>query len=88
MEANRNFANKVWNIGRFVINAINRIETVQEGDVEFTLADSWIWAKTRKTVNNVNNLFENYQFGEAGKQVYEFLWNDFADWYLELQNAS
>ena len=83
VEANRNFANKVWNIGRFVINAINRIEKRQENEMKLTLADAWIWAKTRQTVNNVNNLFENYQFGEAGKQVYEFLWNDFADWYLE-----
>jgi valyl-tRNA synthetase len=47
------------------------------------LADSWIWARTRQTVNNVNALFESCQFGEAGRQVYEFLWNDFADWYLE-----
>ena len=54
------------------------------GDIpEWTLADAWIWARTKQTVNSVNNLFENYQFGEAGKQVYEFLWNDFADWYLE-----
>jgi len=47
------------------------------------LADSSIWARTRQTVNAVNDLFENYQFGEAGRQVYEFLWSDFADWYLE-----
>ncbi len=83
VEANRNFANKVWNIGRFVINAVNTVREPIKAEPHWTLADSWIWARTKQTVNNVNNLFENYQFGEAGRQVYEFLWNDFADWYLE-----
>ncbi len=83
VEGNRNFANKVWNIGRFVINAINNIEEPTKAEPQWTLADSWIWARTKQTVNSVNKLFESYQFGEAGRQVYEFLWNDFADWYLE-----
>jgi valyl-tRNA synthetase len=83
VEANRNFANKVWNIGRFVINAINNVKEPIKAKPQWTLADSWIWARTKQTVNSVNNMFENYQFGEAGRQVYEFLWNDFADWYLE-----
>ena len=83
VEGNRNFANKVWNIGRFVINAVNKVEEPIKAEPQWTLADSWIWARTRQTVNSVNNLFETYQFGEAGRQVYEFLWNDFADWYLE-----
>jgi valyl-tRNA synthetase len=83
VEGNRNFANKVWNIGRFVINAINKVEEPIKAEPQWTLADSWIWARTKQTVNSVNNLFETYQFGEAGRQVYEFLWNDFADWYLE-----
>lgn len=83
VEANRNFANKVWNIGRFVINAIDKIDSPVNPALEKTLADTWIWARAKETLNNVNNMFENYQFGEAGRQVYEFLWNDFADWYLE-----
>ena len=83
VEANRNFANKVWNIGRFAINAINNVREPIKTEPRWTLADAWIWARTKQTVNNVNNLFESYQFGEAGRQVYEFLWSDFADWYLE-----
>ena len=83
VEANRNFANKVWNIGRFVINAINNVKEPIKAQPDWTLADSWIWARTKQTVNSVNGLFDSYQFGEAGRQVYEFLWNDFADWYLE-----
>jgi len=83
VEANRNFANKVWNIGRYVINAIDRIETKANDAPDWTLADGWIWARLKQTVNSVNSLFEAYQYGEAGKQIYEFLWNDFADWYVE-----
>lgn len=83
VEANRNFANKVWNIGRYVINAIDRIETKAIDEPDWTLADGWIWARLKQTVNSVNSLFETYQYGEAGKQIYEFLWNDFADWYVE-----
>ena len=83
VEGNRNFANKVWNIGRFVINAVNEVDTPINSESNWSLADQWIWARTHQTVNSVNNLFETYQYGEAGRQVYEFLWNDFADWYLE-----
>jgi valyl-tRNA synthetase len=83
VEGNRNFANKVWNIGRFVIGAIDKLGRKPERSPLWTLADSWIWARMKETVNNVNKLFENYQFGEGGRQIYEFFWNDFADWYLE-----
>ncbi|MEA4931921.1 MAG: valine--tRNA ligase, partial [Anaerolineaceae bacterium] len=83
VEGNRNFANKVWNIGRFVINAVNKVYEPIKAEPQWTLADSCVWARAKQTINSVNNLFETYQFGEAGRQVYEFLWNDFADWYLE-----
>ena len=66
-----------------MINAIDKIDSPVNPALEKTLADAWIWARAKETLNNVNNMFENYQFGEAGRQVYEFLWNDFADWYLE-----
>ncbi len=87
VEGNRNFANKVWNIGRYVINAIDRLESGPEHVQVRTLADSWIWARLKETVNSVNALFEDYQFGEAGRQIYEFLWSDFADWYIEASKA-
>jgi len=84
VEGNRNFANKVWNIGRFVIGAIDKLDQKPEHSPLWTLADSWIWARMKETVNNVNKLFENYQFGEGGRQIYEFFWSEFADWYLEI----
>jgi valyl-tRNA synthetase len=88
VEGNRNFANKIWNAGRFVISAINSLapDTVLRTDdlTEWTLADSWIWARLKSLVREVERLFQVYQYGEAGRQIYEFFWNDFADWYVEV----
>jgi len=55
-----------------------------EGEPDWTLADSWIWARLRELKATVNRLFEGYQFGEAGRQIYDFFWTEFADWYLEI----
>jgi valyl-tRNA synthetase len=51
---------------------------------EWTLADGWIWARLKKLTRDVERLFQNFQYGEAGRQIYEFFWSDFADWYLEI----
>ena len=48
------------------------------------LADSWIWARLQELVRDVERLFQAYQYGEAGRQIYEFFWSDFADWYVEV----
>ena len=95
VESNRNFANKIWNVGRFVINAIDSLaesplplgdrEAVRRtGEGSYTLADSWIWARLQQLVRDVERLFQSFQYGEAGRQIYEFLWSDFADWYVEI----
>jgi valyl-tRNA synthetase len=92
VEANRNFVNKVWNAGRFVLSAINGLDetrntfTGKQEDryTDWTLADSWIWAKLQQLVRDVERLFQTFQYGEAGRQIYEFFWSDFADWYVEI----
>jgi valyl-tRNA synthetase len=84
VESNRNFANKLWNAGRFVINAITSQDENPAGEVEWTLADSWIWARLQNLVSDVERLFQTFQYGQAGQLIYDFLWNDFADWYLEI----
>jgi valyl-tRNA synthetase len=84
VEANRNFANKIWNAGRFVISAIGRLESASREQAEYTLADSWIWARVQQLVHDVERLFQAYQYGEAGRQIYEFFWSEFADWYVEI----
>ncbi len=84
VEANRNFANKVWNAGRFVIGALEKAPDRRENEVDWTLADSWIWARLQDLIRRVNRLFDAYQFGEAGRQIYDFFWGEFADWYVEI----
>ncbi|MEN6529144.1 MAG: valine--tRNA ligase [Anaerolineaceae bacterium] len=84
VEANRNFANKVWNAGRFVLSALQNAPAEAEDEPEWSLADSWIWARLKGLLRDTDRLFKNYQFGEAGRQIYEFFWSDFADWYLEI----
>ncbi|MEK7440894.1 MAG: class I tRNA ligase family protein, partial [Chloroflexota bacterium] len=95
VEGNRNFANKLWNAARFIITNLEKTPTptpppseispMEEGQGEGgTLADKWIRARLNQTIGDVNRLFENYQYGEAGRQVYEFFWSEFADWYIEV----
>ena len=80
IESGRNFANKIWNASRFVINNIpkNKKETKQI----FTY-DMWILTKLHETTLKVNENLENFQFGEAQRILYEFFWSDFCDWYIE-----
>ncbi len=84
VEANRNFANKVWNAGRFVIGSMEKVPAKPAGKVEPTLADRWIWERLQELIDNVEHLFGTYQYGEAGRQIYDFFWSEFADWYLEI----
>ncbi len=51
---------------------------------EWTLADSWIWAKLQTLIRDVERQIQSFQYGQAGQQIYEFIWNDFADWYVEI----
>jgi valyl-tRNA synthetase len=93
VESNRNFANKLWNAGRFVINAITALSPLPSGEEpvlkragteQWTLADYWIWARLEQLIREVERLFQSFQYGEAGRQIYEFFWSDFADWYVEI----
>lgn len=88
VEANRNFANKIWNVGRFVINAVDSLpddeKWTMDNRQDWSLADSWIWARLQQLIRDVERLFQTFQYGEAGRQIYEFLWSDFADWYVEV----
>jgi valyl-tRNA synthetase len=87
VEANRNFANKIWNATRFVLGALSQIDSLPPSShhqKEWTLADSWIWARLQSLIRQVERLFSNHQYGEAGRQIYDFFWGEFADWYLEI----
>lgn len=84
VESNRNFANKIWNAGRFIIGNLEKVPEKAIGAPEWSLADSWIWARMNQLIRDVERLFRNHQYGEAGRQIYDFFWSEFADWYLEI----
>jgi valyl-tRNA synthetase len=84
VEANRNFANKLWNAGRLILSLVERAPSEPEQEPPLTTADDWIRARTRGLIREVDRLFAKHQYGEAGKQTYEFFWSEFADWYLEI----
>ena len=90
MGAAWNFINKIWNASRFVI--MNLPEDAQPAHMpdtsKFDLADSWIFDRLNHTVSEVTRLFDEYQFGEAGRELYNFIWNDFCDWYIEISKVA
>ncbi len=84
---NRNFANKIWNASRFVLGqtegiggGIPPLEQLQPA----TLADRWITSRARRLALDITRLMEDFQFGEAGRQLYDFLWSEYCDWYVEV----
>ena len=85
MDASWNFINKIWNASRFVIMNIEGM-TVEEIDLsgEKSVADRWILTRLNETVARVTELFDRFEFGEAGRQLYNFIWDDFCDWYIEM----
>ncbi len=85
LEAGRNFANKLWNATRFVVRSIDP----DGSDVKIQpsllpVEDRWILSRLNRTILSVTNLMEDFQFGEAQRQIYDFLWGEFCDWYIEL----
>jgi len=87
VESNRNFANKIWNTARFITRAIATFGgggDEQSSHIALSAADRWILTRLNETIATVDRLMDGYLFGEAGRQVYDFLWGDFADWYVEI----
>jgi len=83
LEAGRNFANKLWNATRFVIRSIDGADTGMQREM-LPLEDRWILSRLSRTVASVTSLMEDFQFGEAQRQLHDFLWGEFCDWYIEM----
>jgi valyl-tRNA synthetase len=83
LEAGRNFANKLWNATRFVVRSIKPESDVKIQWNLLPVEDRWILSRLSRTVATVNRLMENFQFGEAQRQIHDFLWGEFCDWYIE-----
>lgn len=88
VEATRNFANKLWNASRFMLMNLEGFDPdFVPAAEDYTLADKWILSRYAKTVASVTDNLEKFELGEAGRTLYEFIWNEFCDWYIELAKA-
>lgn len=83
VEGSRNFANKIWNAARFVLMNLDDFAP-QAGPGELTPADKWIISRYQRTVAAVTDNLERFELGEAARVLYEFIWSEFCDWYIEM----
>ncbi|EKU41496.1 valine--tRNA ligase [Lysinibacillus capsici] len=85
VEAVWNFANKIWNASRFALMNMDGM-TYDEIDLtgEKSVADKWILTRLNETIERVTSLAERYEFGEVGRELYNFIWDDFCSWYIEM----
>ena len=85
VEANRNFANKVWNASRFIMMNLEKAEVPAQIDLStLTDADRWILSKANSLAKEVTENMENYDLGVAVQKIYDFIWEEFCDWYIEM----
>ncbi len=82
MEVGRNYANKLWNIGRFLLMNYEKHGYVQDAEPK-ELEDRWILTEFNELVENITNALENHEYNDAARMLYSFTWGKFADWYLE-----
>ena len=87
VEGYRNFCNKIWNASRFIKMNTNDFELLEIKDAEGHPIDQWIQSKFAETIDEVEKQFSQYRFDLAATAMYEFVWNDFCDWYIELSKA-
>lgn len=83
--ASWNFINKIWNASRYVLMNVEemKLSDIKIGD-DLTVADRWILSRLQTTIADVTRLFDKFEFGEAGRSLYHFIWNDYCDWYIEM----
>jgi len=90
LEAGRNFANKIWNAGRFVLKALETEPVTAKAFADpgskkqKEIEDRWIISRLSRLVGEVDRLLKDFQFGEAEKEIHDFLWGEFCDWYIEI----
>ncbi|MCI6285248.1 valine--tRNA ligase [Selenomonas sp.] len=88
VESARNFANKIWNASRYMLMNLEGFDkSFQPEDSDYTLADRWILSRYAQTAKGVTESLDRFELGEAGRMIYEFIWSEFCDWYIELTKA-
>ncbi|HEY8529278.1 MAG TPA: valine--tRNA ligase [Paenibacillaceae bacterium] len=89
VEQARNFANKIWNASRFVLMNLDGYEPGEPDlDGPLTAADRWILHRFNETARDVTRLLDQYEYGETGRLLYDFIWDDLCDWYIEFSKLS
>jgi len=86
IEGYRNFCNKLWNAARYVMMNMENVsaDDLSSKDIELSVADRWIRARLSQTISHINNAVTNYRLDHMATAIYEFVWHDYCDWYLEL----
>ena len=84
VEANRNFANKLWNATRFIFMNLKEEKIKDIKDVKLEVEDKWIVSELNSLIKNVDQNIDKYEIGLAADKIYDFIWNEFCDWYIEL----
>lgn len=89
MDAAWNFINKIWNASRFVVMNLEQdaVPARKPDTTKFDLSDRWIFSRLNQTIADVIRLSDSFEFGESGRIVYNFIWNDFCDWYIEMSKV-
>ncbi|QBP18752.1 valine--tRNA ligase [Acetilactobacillus jinshanensis] len=88
MDSAWNFVNKIWNASRYVImNLGDMKKPVLPPRDQMNLADRWILSRLNHVVNHITAQYDKFNFGEAGRCIYDFIWDDFCDWYIEMSKA-
>lgn len=84
VEASRNFANKVWNASRFIMMNLEKAPAAEVSLTDLTMADRWILSKVNTLAKDVTENLDKYELGIALQKVYDFIWEEFCDWYIEM----
>ncbi len=90
IESSKNFANKIWNALRFILMNIRDFDpkSVSKTDLLLDLADRWVLSRTQRVIREVSDLLSGYYIGESAKALYEFIWGEFCDWYIEISKRT
>ncbi len=84
VEASRNFANKVWNASRFILMNLDGVEVTEPSLAELHASDKWILSEVNRLAQEVTDNMDKYELGIAVQKVYDFIWDEFCDWYIEI----
>ncbi|MBS3810499.1 MAG: valine--tRNA ligase [Halanaerobiales bacterium] len=86
LEASRNFANKIWNAARFILMNVKDFsyDLTKQDELKMNMADKWMLSRTNQVIKEIDQALSRYSFGEMSKTLYDFIWNEYCDWYIEI----